>query len=58
MKKRILQTIKKNRLIEEEMHVILGLSGGPDSVCLFDVLCQLAEELHFKIHAGHVNHMF
>ena len=38
MKKKILKTITEHNLITEGMHIVLGLSGGPDSVCLFDVL--------------------
>lgn len=44
MKEKILQVIQKNDLISEGMHIIVGLSGGPDSVCLFDVLFRIAEE--------------
>ena len=40
------------------MHVIVGLSGGPDSVCLFDMLCRLAEELALQLYPVHVNHQF
>lgn len=36
----------------ENMHIVVGLSGGPDSVCLFYVL----KEAGCKIYAVHVNH--
>ena len=39
-------------------HIVLGLSGGPDSVCLFDVLCEIAREMNLTIHPVHVNHKF
>lgn len=40
------------------MHIVLGLSGGPDSVCLFNVLMELATEMNLTIHPVHVNHKF
>lgn len=52
----IRKTIEEHDLIHEGMHVVLGLSGGPDSVCLFYVLRVLAEEFDLKLHAVHVNH--
>ena len=58
MKQKILRTIKEHDLLKEEMHIVLGLSGGPDSVCLFDVLHRLSEEMKWTLHAVHVNHMF
>ena len=37
--------------------VIAGLSGGPDSVCLFHALCSLRDELKLgPITAVHINH--
>lgn len=54
--KRIRETIRRHNLIEKGDHVVLGLSGGPDSVCLFHVLCGMAEELSLTIHPVHVNH--
>ena len=58
MKNKTLQTITKHNLIEKEMHIVLGLSGGPDSVCLFDLLRDMADELELNLYAVHVNHKF
>ena len=49
-------TIAEHDLIPKGAHVVLGLSGGPDSVCLFHVLAMLAEQMDLKLHAVHVNH--
>ena len=46
MKKKIIQTIDRKRMLKKGMHIIIGLSGGPDSVCLFDVLTQKIGRAH------------
>lgn len=58
MKQRVLETIKTHELLEDGAHIVLGLSGGPDSVCLFDVLLELSAVKNFRIHPVHVNHKF
>lgn len=58
VKQKILDTIKKHNLLQNGTHIVLGLSGGPDSVCLFDVLCEIAWEMNLTIHPVHVNHKF
>ena len=58
MMKKILQTIKEHALLTKDMHVVIGLSGGPDSLCMFDVFCQMAEEWNLKLYPVHVNHKF
>lgn len=58
VKKKIRDTIRKNNLINSGEHIVIGLSGGPDSVCLFSVLKDLSEEMGFGLHAVHVNHGF
>ncbi len=35
---------------------MIGLSGGPDSVCLFHILHRLREELGISLHGVHINH--
>ena len=57
MKQKILQTIKKYNLIENGDRLVIGVSGGPDSICLLHVLNELKNELNFKIYVAHINHM-
>lgn len=57
MKSEILQTIKKYNLIENGDSIVVGVSGGPDSICLLHVLNDLKNELNFKIYVAHINHM-
>ena len=56
--KQVKETIEKHNLISDNQHIVLGLSGGPDSVCLFYCLMELAEEMNLTIHPVHVNHKF
>ena len=51
--------IKENELIENEDKLILGVSGGPDSLCMLDLLYKIKQkkELNFEIIVAHVNHM-
>ena len=56
--KQIRETICAHNLIEEGDHIVIGLSGGPDSVCLFHVLLKMAEEMKLTIHPVHINHQF
>lgn len=49
--------IKDHNMIEEGDAVVVGFSGGPDSTCLLDILCDLARTVKFSIYPVHVNHM-
>lgn len=55
---KIKETIRRHRLVQKGDHVIIGLSGGPDSMCLFHVLQTLSKELDIALYAVHVNHKF
>jgi tRNA(Ile)-lysidine synthase len=48
--------IDEYSLIPANALVVLGLSGGPDSVCLFYILNDLKKELGFELVCAHVNH--
>lgn len=56
MFEKTVKTIAGHRLIEKHQHIVLGLSGGPDSLCLFHVLLALAPDWDLTIHPVHVNH--
>lgn len=56
MEERVLKTIEKYKLIESGDGVLIAVSGGPDSMCLLDILNKLKEKLNIKITVVHVNH--
>lgn len=56
VKSRVRDFIKENNMINKADTIVIGLSGGADSVCLFDVLSALREEIGFRLVAVHVNH--
>ncbi|MGG7143996.1 tRNA lysidine(34) synthetase TilS [Clostridium nigeriense] len=47
----------ENDLIQKGDKVLVALSGGPDSVCLLNILYQLKVFFEIEIGAAHVNHM-
>lgn len=53
----VLETIKNNNLIENGDSIVVGVSGGPDSITLLDILIKLQKEINFKIVVAHINHM-
>lgn len=54
---KVLTYIRENNLIESGDRILVALSGGPDSVCLLDILIKLKETLNIEIGAAHLNHM-
>ena len=57
MYKKVLSYIKDNNLIKAGDKVLVALSGGPDSVCLLNILSKLKNELKIELGAAHLNHM-
>ncbi len=56
MKNKVLSFINKNKMIEHGDSVVLGVSGGADSMCMLHILTELAGMLDLKLHVVHVNH--
>ncbi len=54
--KKIQQYIAEKKLLTDGDHVIIGLSGGADSVCLLLVLKALQPAYHLTLTAVHVHH--
>lgn len=49
-------TIQKHRMLAEGDSVVVGVSGGADSVALLHVLRELSPEMGFRVSAAHLNH--
>ncbi len=58
LKEKVLETIRKNNLIENGDSLVLGVSGGPDSISMLDILRTIKEEkeMDFEIVVAHINH--
>ncbi len=54
----VFNTINKYELIKPNDSVIVGVSGGPDSVALLKILhsINLTKNLHLRLFAAHLNH--
>lgn len=65
MENKVLETIRKYNLIQEGDKIVLGVSGGPDSMCMLNILKELRKGCQrnpgpmarFEIVVAHVNHM-
>lgn len=53
---KVTATIEKYSMLRQGETVLIGLSGGPDSVCLLHVLDRIKGEYNLSIHAVYVDH--
>ena len=52
----VLKTIQKYNLINANDKIVLGVSGGPDSLFMLDILNKLKKDLQIELIVAHVNH--
>lgn len=52
----IFQTIKHYEMIQKGDAVLIGVSGGPDSMALLHALLYLAEAMDLRLGVAHLNH--
>lgn len=57
LEEKVRKTIREYNLIEKNDSIVVGVSGGPDSMTLLSILLKLKEEFNLKIYVAHVNHM-
>ena len=58
LEQEVYKFITKYNLIENGDRIVLGVSGGPDSICMLDILNKIAEKklIDFEIIVCHINH--
>lgn len=57
LKARVKATIEQHGLLSPGETVVVGVSGGVDSLCLLALLRELAPEYGVALHVGHLNHL-
>jgi tRNA(Ile)-lysidine synthase len=53
---KVRQTIDRHGLLAGGGMVVVGVSGGPDSLCLLHVLNRLREDYRIELHVAHLDH--
>lgn len=48
--------IQKHRLLSSGQLLLVAVSGGPDSVCLLQLMVKLQDKLGIRLHVAHLNH--
>jgi tRNA(Ile)-lysidine synthase len=54
--RKVTHTIETHGLFVPGEGVVVGVSGGPDSLCLLHVLLRLRETYRLRLHVAHLNH--
>ena len=57
LQEKVGMTIGKYNLIQKNDIIIIGVSGGPDSMTLLDILDKLKNKFEIKLIVAHINHM-
>jgi len=53
---RVRNTIEHHQLLQVGETVVVGVSGGPDSLCLLHLLMRLQQAYALRLHVAHMNH--
>jgi len=56
IKEKVLRFVKENNMIEHGDSIVLGVSGGADSMCLLCMLTDIAKEYDLTLTVVHVHH--
>ncbi len=53
---KFMETIKRYNMLQENDHIIIGLSGGADSITLLHLLIEIKDIYNLSLTAVHINH--
>ena len=57
-KKRFKDNLNNNKLINNKDKLLLGISGGPDSLTMLDLFYKIKDEYDLELIVFHLNHLF
>jgi tRNA(Ile)-lysidine synthase len=56
MLKTVRKTIEASAMLDRGEHILVAVSGGPDSIALLQVLFRLTDEYRLRLTVAHLNH--
>jgi tRNA(Ile)-lysidine synthase len=56
MRDKVVKYIEEYNMINEGDRIVLGVSGGADSMALFEVLLNMRESYKLSLYVVHINH--
>lgn len=56
--KNMMTTISRYNMADRGQKLLVGVSGGPDSIALLHALNTVSDNIGFSLHAAHLNHSF
>ncbi len=56
LQENVLKTIKKHELVKNGDTIVIGVSGGPDSMALLHIMHALQPILHIQLVVAHIHH--
>ena len=58
MLKKFLKTVEENNIFKKGEGIVVGVSGGPDSISLLHLLYRIRDAYDLNIYVVHLNHQF
>ena len=58
LRDKVLESIKKFNLIEDGDKIVLGVSGGPDSICMLNILNELRNDTKIPLISFPIQYLF
>lgn len=56
MNHRVINFVEKHHMLEQKDRIVVGISGGADSVCLFFMLLDIRKQYDLTLYMVHINH--